>query len=169
MWPWILQLLPQEKWLHNKQNTELLRAERYITLLKEIRGDQRKKDWQKQNWTAFVYALRLTNTGRRKITAIFSKFFGHIVSIARWEITYNRTLAPFRINLCAVALPKPEAPQVTRQIILCREAIIDFTFLQNSSLHSHPSSFFPLTPVLSRPHLNKRHKLRATPVGAHSS
>ena len=73
------------------QQAKHMRAERYITLLKEIRGDQRKKNWQKQNWTAFVYALRLTNTGRRKITAIFSKFFGHIVSIARWEISYNNS------------------------------------------------------------------------------
>ena len=72
---------------------ELLRAERYIKLLKEIRGGQRKKDWPKQNWTAFVYVLRLTNIGRRKITAIFSKFFGHIVSIARWEISYNNSSA----------------------------------------------------------------------------
>ena len=33
------------------------------------------------------------------------------------------TLAPFRVSLCTVALPKPEAPPVTRQTVFRREAI----------------------------------------------
>ena len=113
-----------------------------------------------------MYSVLLTSVGEKQ--QLFSPSSLATLSPSLVGRSATTTLAPFRVNLCAVALPKPEAPPVTRQIILCREAIIDFTRLQNSSLRSHQSSFLPLTPVLSLAHLNKRHQRRAKPIGGHS-
>jgi len=91
-------ILPEVKWLHNEQTqSEIKRAFAGWKIYYMVKGNTRRSkknsltEAKLNSFCTAEHVLSLTNIGGWKVTTILSKFFGSIVSIALWEISYNNS------------------------------------------------------------------------------